>query len=93
VYEPSALQKNPSASSEKTFQFAKEAFWFAVETNAFRKGVRITASILKDAYHKLADPAAVIAKYSELHVDSKIPTLATWLTKLFFATMSSPPTL
>jgi len=92
VYEPSALQKNPSASSEKTFQFAKEAFWFAVET--FRKGVRITASILKDAYHKLADPAAVIAKYSELHVDSKIPTLATNLAhKAFFATMSSPPTL
>ena len=94
MYEPSALQKNPSASSEKTFWFAEESFWFAAETNTFWKGVPNHGINFKDAYHKLADPAAVIAKYSELHVVSKILTLATNLAyEAFFATISSPPTL
>ena len=35
VYEPSALQKKPSDSSEKTFQFLEEAFRYSEEAFQF----------------------------------------------------------
>jgi len=51
VYEPSALQKKPSDSSEKNFrfseeafQFSEEAFWFAAESRCKRISERSSNS-------------------------------------------------